>query len=478
MSAVHALLPAAILGVGGCLILLLDAFIRKISSRWLSVLGLLVLFSGGAACASLWGKKAAVFGGLLVWDDFGLLFGFLFLVAAAFAVLLALAYNLSMRIPSGEFLGLLMFASSGLLVMVSSRNLVVIFLGLEVVSIASYALAGLNRSDERSSEAALKYFLLGSFAGAVLVFGLALLFGSAGSLEIEEILAFFQGPHASSALTWTGLALVLIGFFFKIAVVPFHMWAPDVYLGAPTPVTAFFSVAPKAAGFAVLFRILAPALAGGPGSDSGDLRTVISVLAVATMLLGSLAGLRQTNVKRLLAYSSIANAGYMLLAVLAKDGAGLIFFLASYLFMSFGAFGSLAALIGKGRETHELDEMAGLGIKSPWIGSLFAVFLISLAGFPPTAGFLAKFYVFSAAVRQGFTALVLVAVAASLVSAFYYLRVVVTLFMREPAEGMEIDFENPALFLVLFLCLYGVFQLGILPGNVLVFIRQAVAGLF
>ena len=476
MNTLNAILPVTILSVGGCLILLLDVFCPRLSKRWLSALGILVLAAAGAACAGLWGKSAGYFGGMLSWDDFGLFFGFLFLLAAAFTILLSIAYNLSMRIPAGEFLGLLMFAAAGLLVMVSSRSLVMIFLGLEVVSIASYALAGLNRADDRSTEAALKYFLLGSFAGAFLVFGLALLNGTAGSLEIPVLLALFRSPLGASALAWAGLAFVLIGFFFKIAVVPFHMWAPDVYQGAPTPVTAFFSVGPKAAGFAILFRLLAPALAEGLGSRT--IGTVVAVLAAATMLGASLVALRQSNVKRLLAYSSIANAGYMLLAILANDGAGLAFFLASYLFMSFGAFGCLAALNGGGREYHELDDLAGLGFKSPWIGSLFAVFLVSLAGFPPTAGFLAKFYVFSAAVRAGWTSLVLVAVAASLISAFYYLRVVVALFMREPAERTEVDFENPALFLVLFLCLYGVLQLGILPGNVLVLIRQAVAGLF
>ncbi len=316
----------------------------------------------------------------------------------------------------------------------------------------------------------------GSFSGAFLVLGLALLYGTAGSLEVAAVIALFRSPLGASALAWIGLALVLIGFFFKIAIVPFHMWVPDVYEGAPTPVTAFFSVGPKAAGFVVLFRLLSPALVEGLGAPL--LRTIVAGLAAATMIVGSLVALRQSNVKRLLAYSSIVNAGYMLIAVLSHDGAGLSFFLASYLFMSFGAFGALAALNGKGRETHELDDLAGLGFRSPWIGSLFAVFLISLAGFPPTAGFLAKFYVFSAAVREGWTGLVLVAVAASLISAFYYLRVVVALFMREPAAATEVDFENPALFLVLFLCLYGVLQLGILPGNVLVVIRQAVAGLF
>jgi len=349
-------------------------------------------------------------------------------------------------------------------------------LGLEVLSVSSYALAGLKRKDEKSSEAAIKYFLMGSFASAFLVFGLALLFGASHEIAIPEIVAYFASGSEGQVIALIGLGLVIIGFAFKIALVPFHMWTPDVYEGAPTPVTAFFSVGPKSVGFAVLLRLFASYWNGGFRSDM--IHGLLWAIAVLTMLLGNLIALRQKNVKRMLAYSSIAHAGYILVALLARDSAGLVFYLASYLFMNIGAFSALMALSKKDREYLELDDFSGIGFQYPWIGATFAVFLFSLAGFPPTAGFLAKFYVFSAAVRQGLVPLVIIGVLASLISVFYYLRIIVYMYMKQPEREIDIVMENPALFLVLFLCLYGVLQLGIFPGNILVVIRQAVSALF
>jgi NADH-quinone oxidoreductase subunit N len=275
---------------------------------------------------------------------------------------------------------------------------------------------------------------------------------------------------------WTGLALVVAGFGFKIALAPFHMWAPDVYQGAPTPVTAFYSIGPKLAGLAVLLRFLSPLGQGTGGRPV--LFWLVWAVAALTMVVGNLGALRQRNLKRLLAYSSIAHSGYILVAVLAADGAGLLFYLVAYLFMNLGAFGVLIAMSPRAVESPDLEDFAGAGQRHPWLAAMLAVFLVSLAGFPPTAGFLAKFYVFSAAVRQGHAGLVIIAVLASLVSVFYYLRIVVTMYMREPGPESEIERDNPALNLVLFLCLYGVLQLGIWPGNLLAFIRQAAASLF
>jgi NADH-quinone oxidoreductase subunit N len=253
------------------------------------------------------------------------------------------------------------------------------------------------------------------------------------------------------------------------------MWTPDVYEGAPTPVTAFFSVGPKAAGFAVLIRLFLNFW--DSAQNGGVLFWALWTISVLTMVLGNLVALRQTNVKRLLAYSSIAHAGYILVAILARDQASLIFYLAAYLFMNIGAFAALVGLTNKGTEYLELDDFAGIGFRYPWIGGTLSVFLLSLAGFPPTAGFLAKFFVFSAAARAGLVPLVVIGVLASLVSVFYYLRIIVVMYMREPVRDVNIEVENPALFLVLFLCLYGVLQLGIFPGNILIVIRQAVASL-
>jgi len=367
----------------------------------------------------------------------------------------------------------LLLALSGMLIMVSSQDLLVIFLGLEVLSMSSYALAGLKRDDPKSTEAALKYFLLGGFASAFLVYGLALLYGVAGSISIPAIIISFQSGDNIGPLAYVGLGLVIIGLGFKIAVIPFHMWTPDVYQGAPTPITAFFSIGPKAVGFAVLFRLLYPYWK--VAIEDELIHSALWVIAVLTMVIANLIALRQTNVKRILAYSSIAHAGYLMVAILAQDTSSLLFYFVVYVFMNIGAFAALVAMGNHGEEYHELEDFAGIGFKYPWIGATFSVFLFSLAGLPPTGGFLAKFYVFSAAVREGLIALVIIGVLASLISVYYYLRIIVYMYMREPSREVSIYLENPALFLVLFLCLYGVLQLGIFPGNVLIIIRQAVS---
>jgi len=476
MNGFGALAPLLIIVGAALVILLLDAFLKKDNKNYLAYLSLFFLAVCAVFCLRSWNKNLFYFEGQLRLDNLALFLAFLFLIAVAFVMFIGMKYLALQNVHGGEFYGLLLLALSGLMIMTSSLNFIVIFLGLEVLSVSSYALAGLKGKDEKSSESAIKYFLMGSFASAFLIFGLALLFGTAHSMEISAILSSFRANFEGQLLGLVGLGLVIIGFAFKISLVPFHMWTPDVYEGAPTPVTAFFAVGPKAAGFAVLFRILAPYW--NEGFKSGRIFGILWTVAALTMLIGSLIGLRQRNIKRLLAYSSIANAGYMLIAVLAGDGASLIFFLTVYLFMGIGAFGSLIALSKKDREYGDLEDFAGVGFKYPWVGAIFSVFLLSLAGFPPTGGFLAKFYVFVGGVRQGLTSLVIIGVLTSLISAFYYLRIIVYMYMREPERDVDIEIENPALFLVLFLCLYGVLQLGIFPGNVLYVIKQAAASLF
>ena len=476
MNSFGAAVPLLLIVGGALLVFLLEAFLKKENKNYLAYVSLFALIGCGILSAKAWNSGRSYFDGMLRLDNPALFLTFLFLLAVAFVILIGMKYISMQDANHGEFYGLLLLALSGLMIMVSSTNLIVIFLGLEVLSVSSYALAGLKRKDDKSSESAIKYFLMGSFASAFLVFGLAILFGSAHALDMAGLIAFFKAGPDNQVFGLVGLGLVIVGFAFKIAIVPFHMWAPDVYEGAPTPVTAFFSIGPKAAGFAVLIRLLAPYWNAGFGS--AKLFAFLWVLAALSMLVASLIALRQKNIKRMLAYSSIANAGYMLIAVLAGDGTALLFFLTTYMFMSIGAFGSLIALTGNGREYNELEDFAGIGFKYPWIGAIFAVFLLSLAGFPPTGGFLAKFYVFVGAVRQGLTPLVLIAVLASLISVYYYLRIVVYMYMREPEREVSIELENPALYLVLFPCLYGVLQLGIFPGNVLYLIKQAVSALF
>lgn len=475
MNSFWALLPLVILVLAALVVLLLEVFVKREDRSYLAYLSLLSLIACGAACVYFWDKGFSYFQGTLVFDNLSLFFSALLIIATLLVLLISIKYIALQDVNYGEYYALLLLALSGMLIMLSSANLLIIFLGLEVLSISSYALAGLRRSDERSSEAAVKYFLLGSFASAFLVYGIALLYGASRSTDIPVVMRSLQSAGGLGLMALIGLGFVIIGFGFKIAVVPFHMWTPDVYQGAPTPVTAFFSVGPKAVGFAVLLRLFYPYW-----KDALDTQAIFIVLwamSVLTMVVANLIALRQTNVKRILAYSSIAHAGYLLVAVLAKDNASLVFYLTVYLFMNIGAFAAVTALGKKDSEYLELEDYAGIGFKYPWIGATLSVFLLSLAGFPPTGGFLAKFYVFSAAVREGLVALVIIGVLASLVSVFYYLRIIIYMYMREPAHEVSIHLENPALFLVLFLCLYGVIQLGLFPGNILFLIRQAVSTL-
>lgn len=475
MTDFAALAPLLFLVLGALAVLLLPTFRKTGANSLQAAVALASLAAAGFSAGRLWGRGARAFGGQLRFDEAGLFLTFLFLAAAAMTVLLGMRFVVHHQMPHGEFYGLLLLAACGLVIMTATTSLLIVFLGLEVFSVSGYALAGLKRGDERSAEAAVKYFLAGSFASAVFVFGLALIFGGAGTLDASGLSAAFADPAASPTLALAGLALTVCGLAFKIALVPFHMYQPDVYEGSPTPVAAFFAVAPKAAGFAVLLRLLLPYAQAGLKKEA--LFGGLAVVAVATMILGNFAALRQTNLKRILAYSSIAHAGYMLIAVVASDPAGLLFYLTQYLFPGLGAFAAVIALGGPGREALELDDFAGIGRRYPWLAGILAVLLVSLAGFPPTSGFLAKFYVFSGAVRAGRVGLALVGVATSLVSVYYYLRIVMIMFMREPERETEADAENPAVYLVLFLCLYAVLQLGLFPGNIITLIHQA-AGSF
>jgi NADH-quinone oxidoreductase subunit N len=475
MNSFASLFPLLAVIAGALVVLLLEVFIKKEKRDYLGYISLAFLAAAVYLGVSSWNRNLTYFQGALSLDKLAIFLALLFSLAVAFVILLSLKYIGQQDANHGEIFALLLLALSGLMIMTSSSDLLVIFLGLEVLSVSSYALAGLRRREEKSGEAALKYFLLGSFASAFLVLGLAFLFGAARSTFLPEIIVHFGTAAAPSVIGFFGIALILVGFGFKVAVVPFHMWTPDVYEGAPTPVTAFFSVGPKAAGFAVLLRIFMNFWDTVP--NASVLFWGLWAISALTMIVGNLVALRQTNIKRILAYSSIAHAGYLLVAILAQDYSSLVFYFAAYLFMNIGAFAALIGLSKTGTEYLELDDFAGIGFRYPWIGGTLSVFLLSLAGFPPTAGFLAKFYVFSAAVRAGLVPLVVIGVLASLVSVFYYLRVVVYMYMREPGRELDIEVENPALFLVLFLCLYGVLQLGIFPGNILIVIKQAIASL-
>lgn len=469
MTLLLAAAPIAAMAGGALLILLAEAVFPARSGR---VAGPLAAAAFGAAVVTgtlPWDRSGPVLAGALDPDHRAILFIGIIAAAGLLAVLAGLGHIDRRSIDPGPYHALLLLASSGAAIMVSSPDLLVVLLGLELLSVSGYALAGIDRSDPRSTEAAVKSFMMGSLASAFFIFGLAFLYGGSGSLRVP-VATSFRGPAAS--LPWAlpiGLGLVVVGLGFKIALVPFHMWAPDVYEGAPTPVTAYLTVVPKAAGFAVLLRLV-----GGPEPGPEGLRSALAAVAVLTMVVASVAAVRQRNVKRLLAYSSIAHSGTILIAVVSGAGSPLAFYLAVYLLMNIGAFGAVMALAaGDGRL--DLDDLAGASRRSPALAAMLAVLLLSLAGFPPTGGFLAKFFVFAAAVDRGLVGLVVVAVLASLLSVYYYLRVIVAMYMKEDAPGAETGTEPPppALALVIFLCAAAVLQLGLAPGNLLDLIRGA-----
>jgi NADH-quinone oxidoreductase subunit N len=384
--------------------------------------------------------------------------------------LLSYYYLRELKIDHGEYYALILLATSGMILLISAVDLIAVFLGIELLSIPIYVLAGFDRRKLRSNEAALKYFLVGSFASAILLYGMALLYGATGATDFGAIRKAFQAfptgqPfEPSQSLAMLGLALVVVGFTFKISAVPFHQWTPDVYEGAPSSVTAFMSVTVKAAAFAGLMRILSEAFGGGGEA----LREVLWWLAAGTMVVGNVMAVIQENVKRLLAYSSVAHAGYLLMGLVAGSQAGssaMLFYLLAYLFTNLGAFAVIIALTNRGQEADRLEDFAGLARSRPALAALMTLFVLSLAGMPGTAGFIGKWQVFLAAVREGYVGLTIIAVLTSLVSFYYYLRLPVLMYMREPGAELPRMRLHSAEGVVLAVCAIAVIALGLFPGE-------------
>jgi len=371
-------------------------------------------------------------------DDFALYFDLLFLLAGAIAILASVQYLEREESHHGEYYALVLFSVAGMMTMVSSENLLVIFLGLELLSIPLYILSGFTRTRIRSVEAALKYFLLGAFSTGIILYGIAFLYGGSGTLDLRRLAAALAAGTASHSVFAIGVGLVLVGFAFKIAAVPFHAWVPDVYQGAPTPVVALMAAGTKAAAFGALLRIVHTGL---PAAGGIDWRNVLIVLAVLTMTAGNLIAIAQRNIKRMLAYSSIAHAGYLLVAVVSPIGSGVqsaAFYLLSYTFMTMGAF--IVALIvgksgGEGEEGYSLSAYAGLGKRRPALAIAMTIFLLSLIGIPGTAGFIGKLFIFKAAVEGRLYILAAVGLLNSVVAAYYYLGPIVAMWMQGEAEG-------------------------------------------
>ena len=464
-------LPEIVLSLFGMAIMVLDPLLKE--RRRQSTLGTIALLGSLAALVATWFQAQSpgfAFWNMIQVDAFSTFFHFVIVAVTAVVILTSQEYMKVEEIRAGEYYGLILFGAVGMCLMSSAVELVLIFIALEISSIATYVLAGFRRGAAISSEASLKYFLLGSFATAFFLYGVALMFGATGSTSIQvigRVLSSFEVP----ALAYAGIAFMFVGLAFKVAAAPFHVWTPDVYEGAPAPVVGFMSTAPKAAVFAVLLRLMFEAHA--PGRVG-----LIWTVAALSMTLGNLGALVQDNVKRLLAYSSIAHAGYLLVAFAAVPDSGIpaaMFYTATYAAMNVGAFAVVSHFSSAGERFVELEDYSGLGSRSPALAAILTIFLLSLIGIPITGGFVAKFYVFSAALQSNMVGLVILGVLNSAIASYYYLRLIVVMYMREPRGEVPVSSVPAGVGAALALSLAATIYLGVLPGRVLDYAGRAVA---
>jgi len=457
------ILPELVLSVFGMIVMFVDPLLDE--ERNQKPLGAIALVGALAALASTFtmaSHPGTAFSAMVRVDSFSVFFHVLVIAITAVVILSSYEYMAVQRIRAGEYYGLLLFCAVGMSLMSSAVELVLIFIALEISSISSYVLAGFRRRDAASSESSLKYFLLGSFATAFFLYGVALMFGATGSTSISAIReSLTSGRH--DLLPYVAAALMFIGLGFKVASAPFHIWTPDVYEGAPAPVVGLMSTGPKAAAFAVLLRVLIETKAPG-------WFWLIWVSAALSMTLGNLGALVQNNVKRLLAYSSIAHAGYLLVAFGAHPELGAspaMFYTAAYAAMNVGAFAVVSHFANTGEKYVTLEDYAGLGKKSPALAATFTFFLMSLIGIPITGGFFAKFYVLNAALKSGLVGLAILLVLNSALGAYYYLRIIVMMYMREPRAEVPVSTVPPAAGLAIAVCVLATLYLGVFPGRVL-----------
>jgi NADH-quinone oxidoreductase subunit N len=460
-------LPELIFISAALVILVLEFVIKRKET-----LGFLAIISVAISMLFMKGSLGSTFSGMFISDGYSMFFKLIFFINLVFCILISIKYLKIEKSLYGEYFGLLMFSTAGMMIMASAGDLIVFYLGLELMALSTYVLAGFLRHDRRSNEAAMKYFLLGAFSSAILLYGISMIYGLSGTTDISRLAVLLTSPEVktSQALIFA-VILFVVAFGFKIAAAPFHMWAPDVYEGAPTPVTAFMSVGPKAAAFATMGRVFLIAL---PVVRIEWTQIFIPV-AVLTMAVGNIIAISQTNIKRMLAYSSIAHAGYAMLGIIAGTSEGIsamMNYLLIYAFMNIGAFAVVIMLKSEGFSGENLSDYEGLAKTHPLAAGLMLIFMFSLTGVPPTGGFVGKFYLFMSIINSGHTWLAVVAVVFSAISAYFYLRVVMLMYMKESKESPALSL-TPSLGLSLAFTAVMVIVIGILPSTFVELARSA-----
>jgi NADH-quinone oxidoreductase subunit N len=478
---ITAIYPEVIITLVGLLVLAIDVFLKPERKGVLAVISLIGLFLALLITMFYdWGRNETAFSGMVIVDPYSQYFKLIFILSAAFTIFMSPRYLRLFNISASEYYELLLFCTLGMMVMVAANDLVTIYIGLELMAISIYLMAGFQREHPRSSEASMKYFLLGAFASAILLYGMSFLYGVTGTTSLEGIASDFAGKALNPQLVTLSLVLITIGFAFKIAAVPFHMWTPDVYEGAPTPLTAFMSVGPKVAAFAVILRLYMTSFE----SLNADWTQLFWILSVLTIIVGNVVAVAQKSVKRMLAYSSIAHAGYLLIGVVSAGSAGdlsgntmvwiiesmssVMIYLFAYLFMNLGAFGVVIMLARKDNQCESLQDYAGLARRRPFTALLMTILMLSLAGIPPTFGFIGKLYIFMAAINTGNISLAVIGVVASVVAAFYYIRVIVYMYMREPEDAVagDSDAASSTMYATIVACAFTLL-FGVVPGPII-----------
>ncbi len=459
--------PILILTVGAIFVLLVGLCKSEKAKSFYYLTSFATVILAAICLIKQFGTSTYSFNGSYIVDNFSIFFSLTILGCTALVILISDNYLKQEGLNYGEYYALLLFATVGMLLMTSGSSLLIIFLGIEVLSISLYVLAGFKRYNVNSTESALKYFLLGAFATGFMLYGIVLIFGSTGSFDLVKIADFLSKEGASSdPMLLLGMIFIILGFGFKVATVPFHNWVPDVYEGAPTSVTAFFSAGPKAAGFAAFFRVFLMSFE----SLDHHWTKILWILAVLTMTLGNIIAIKQTNIKRMLAYSSIAHAGYILVALVSSNAeamASVLYYMVAYGLMNIGAFAVIIILGRKDEENIQLSDYAGIGFKYPLLAVVMSVFMFSMAGIPPFAGFVGKFYIFSAAIKAECYTLAIIGVINSVISVYYYLRVTVFMYMKTPVRECNALSTSPYIILAIVLTLWGTIQFGIFPSSII-----------